>query len=266
MMKSVVICEGNTDLTLIQYFLEKVYNWEFIKNDEHKQYTNIIHKYNGVQNVKWFKHLNGSFLCIISAGGVSKIPNILEKVLDLNRLGSFDKYERISVISDRDEVGTEQEFITKLCVRFADFNVIFQNPIEHNSWNKAMYRDSLQTEDQDVSRVDFLPLIIPFEETGAIETFLLDALCETSEKEDALKTDKIVIEQCRTFIDNINCNDKYLCHRREKTKAKFDTVFVVRTPSDAFHQRQSLLRSVPWEKYLTVQNGFKQLSKLSDEI
>lgn len=33
MMKSVVICEGNTDLTLIQYFLEKVYNWEFIKND-----------------------------------------------------------------------------------------------------------------------------------------------------------------------------------------------------------------------------------------
>ena len=31
MMKSVVICEENTDLTLIQYFLEKVYNWEFIK-------------------------------------------------------------------------------------------------------------------------------------------------------------------------------------------------------------------------------------------
>jgi len=28
MMKSIVICEGNTDLALIQYFLEKVYNWE----------------------------------------------------------------------------------------------------------------------------------------------------------------------------------------------------------------------------------------------
>lgn len=265
-MKSVVICEGNTDLTLIQYFLEKVYNWQFIKNDEHKKYGNIIHKYSGVQNVKWFKHINGSFLCIISAGGVSKIPNTLEKVLDLNRLGSFDKYERISVISDRDEVGTEQEFMTKLSTSFASYNVVFQNNIEHNSWNKAMYRDSLQKEGQDVSKVDFLPLIIPFEETGAIETFLLDALCETSEKEDELKTDKIIIEQCRNFIDNINSNGKYLSHRREKTKAKFDTVFVVRTPSDAFNQRQSLLRSVPWEKYETVQNGFKQLSKLSEEI
>ncbi|MHB8126436.1 MAG: DUF3226 domain-containing protein [Desulfitobacteriaceae bacterium] len=265
-MKSVVICEGNTDLTLIQYFLEKVYKWEFIKNAEYKKYSNIIHKYNDAQNVKWFKHFNGSLLCIVSAGGVSKIPNILEKVLDLNQLGSFNKSERISVISDRDEVGTEQEFITKLSARFASYNVVFQNKIEHNSWNKAMYSDILQAEGQEISRVDFLPLIIPFEETGAIETFLLDALCETSEKEDELKTDKIVIEQCRTFIDKINCNGKYLCHRREKTKAKFETVFVVRTPSDAFNQRQSLLRSVPWEKYETVQNGFKQLSKLSEEI
>lgn len=109
-------------------------------------------------------------------------------------------------------------------------------------------------------------MIIPFEETGAIETFLLDALCETSEKEDELKTDKIVVEQCRTFIDNINCNGKYLSHRREKTKAKFETVFVVMTPSDAFNQRQSILRAVPWENYETVQIGFKQLGHLSEEI
>lgn len=47
----------NTDLTLIQYFLEKVYNWEFIKNSEHKNYGGIIHKLNNVENVKWFKHL-----------------------------------------------------------------------------------------------------------------------------------------------------------------------------------------------------------------
>ena len=93
MMKSVVICEGNTDLTLIQYFLEKVYNWEFIKNDEHKKYGDIIQKLNDAQIYKWFKHVNGSFLCILSAGGVSKIPIMLDKILDLNNMGSVNKYE-----------------------------------------------------------------------------------------------------------------------------------------------------------------------------
>ena len=143
---------------------------------------------------------------------------------------------------------------------------MFQNNIEHNSWNEATYSDSFQEKVQEVSRVVFLPLIIPFEQTGAIETFLLDALCETSEKEDDLRVDKLVIEQCRSFIDNINCNGKYLAHRRERTKAKYNTVFVVMTPADAYNQRQSILRSVPWEKYETVQNGFKELCKLSEEI
>ncbi|HVJ50267.1 hypothetical protein [Desulfitobacterium sp.] len=240
---------------------------KFIGNNDHKKYSKLIDKFNDdARNVKWFKHFNGSLLCIRSAGGVSKIPTILEQVLDLNQLGSFSKYERILVISDRDEVGTEQKFITDLSVKFKNFNVVFSSYIEHNSWNKATYSDVLKEESQEVSRVEFLPLIIPFEETGAIETFLLDGLCENSEKEDELKTDKIIIEQCRTFIDNINCNEKYLCHRREKTKAKFQTVFVVRTPADDFNQRQSLLRSVPWERYETVQNGFKQFSRLSEEI
>ena len=268
-MKSVVICEGNTDLVLIQYFLEKVYNWEHIKNNDHKNYSKLIDKFNdNARNVQWFKHSNGSILCIRSAGGVSKIPNILEQVLDLNQLGLLNKYERILVISDRDEVGTEQKFITDLSLKFKDFNVIFSNDIEHNSWNKATYSDVLKEKSQEVSRVEFLPLIIPFEETGAIETFLLDGLCENSEKNDELKTDKIIIEQCRTLIDSIsiNCNGKYLCHRREKTKAKFETVFVVMTPANAFNRRQSLLRSVPWENYETVQNGFKQFSNLSEGI
>ncbi len=37
-MKSVIICEGNTDLTLIQYFLVKVYNWIYIEKNNYKKY------------------------------------------------------------------------------------------------------------------------------------------------------------------------------------------------------------------------------------
>ncbi len=260
-MKSIIICEGNTDLTLVQYFIEKVYNWEHIKTSDYNNYDKrIINKFNYAESFKWFKHLNGSFLCIVSAGGVSKIPNILERGLDINNLGNVNKFERIAVISDRDEVGTETEFISQLDIRFKNYNVLFNNTIQHNIWNKAKYFNVYKDE----CMVEFLPIILPFEDVGAIETFLLNALCEASENGDVLKTDKKVIEQCREFIDNIDCNGKYLKHRREKTKAKFETVFVVMTPAEAFAQRQSILRSIPWEKYESVQNGFNQLCKLSE--
>lgn len=262
-MKSAIICEGTTDLTLIQYFLEKVYNWEFIKNSDCKKTdTKIINNFAEAQNSKWFKHTNGSLLCIISAGGVSKIPNMLEKVLELNKLGSIDKYKRIVIISDRDEVNLEQEIFKLIDAKFIEGNISLGKTSENNVWNKMTYIDDLQED----GVLCFLPLIIPFEDAGAIETFLLNALCEASEKDDPLKIDKHVIGECITFIDSLDCNDKYLRHRREKTKAKFDTSFAVMTPAEAFSQRQTLLRSVPWEQYETIQNGFKQLSKLLEEL
>ena len=30
-MKSIILCEGGTDLTLIQYFMEKANNWQYDK-------------------------------------------------------------------------------------------------------------------------------------------------------------------------------------------------------------------------------------------
>ena len=39
-MKSIIICEGGTDLTLIQYYLEKTANWMYSKADSRdKSYT-----------------------------------------------------------------------------------------------------------------------------------------------------------------------------------------------------------------------------------
>lgn len=31
-MKSIILCEGGTDLTLIQYFMEKVNGWKYHSN------------------------------------------------------------------------------------------------------------------------------------------------------------------------------------------------------------------------------------------
>ncbi|MEK3899779.1 hypothetical protein [Paenibacillus sp. FSL R7-0179] len=255
-MKSVIICEGNTDLVLLQYFLEKTYNWEYVNI---KHYTDKMNRITEPNNQKWFSHSSGNSLCLISAGGCSKIPAILNKCLDYNSLGPLFPYDSIAVVCDRDEVETEAVFLTSLLSEFNRYHVQFDGEFVHNNWNISSYTNALQSQQS----LNCLPLIIPFEDTGAIESFLLNALSQASEQSDPEMVDKRVIEQCIDFIDNIDCCGKYLTRRRDKTKAKFDSVFVVMTPAEAFSNRRNLLRSVPWEEFETIQIGFKHFSHFS---
>ena len=80
----------------------------------------------------------------------------------------------------------------------------------------------------------FLLLVIPFEENGAMETFLLNAIDE----EDVY--DKKIIQQCIEFVDNVDLERRYLTNRRYITKAKFDTYFSIRTPAQQFNESQHL--------------------------
>ena len=85
-------------------------------------------------------------------------------------------------------------------------------------------------------------LVIPFEETGAMETFLLNAIAEQDEY------DKYIINQCNAFVDNVDNQRKYLNKRRYITKAKFDVYFSVRTSAEQFNERRNIIKNVAWAK------------------
>jgi hypothetical protein len=103
---------------------------------------------------------------------------------------------------------------------------------------------------------ELLLLVIPFEENGAIETFLLGAVS----KQDAY--DAEIIKKGNLFVDSADPELKYLTHRSLKTKAKFDVYFSIRTPAKQFRMRQDILKNVPWEEYENVREVFKELQKL----
>ncbi len=256
-MLNVIICEGTTDLVLLQYLLEKNYEWEYIKTSDYKKYTNKIIKINHIKKIKWFKK-NDNFLCIIPAGGCSKICSALEYILDINSIQLSNFFQNIVILTDNDDIDTPRKFINNVQEKFGNYGISFQSNITNNDWNETTFKNTLN---QSIS-INFLPLIIPFDENGAIETFLLNAIKNNSIKNDLEQVDKLVVEQCINFIENIDCKDKYLNKRRDITKAKFDTVFVVMTPADAFAERQNLLRNVPWHEYELIRDNFKKLSHL----
>ena len=104
--------------------------------------------------------------------------------------------------------------------------------------------------------VEILLLIVPFEQTGAMETFLLNAVAGEDEY------DKEIINRGNTFVDSVDPEKRYLTKRRYITKAKFDVYFSVRTAAEQFVERQNILKDIPWDQYLLVQETFKKFADL----
>lgn len=101
--------------------------------------------------------------------------------------------------------------------------------------------------------MELLLLVIPFEDTGAMETFLLNAIANDS------AYDAEIIRKGNQFVEEVDKERKYLTKRRYITKSKFDVYFSIRTAAEQFVERQNILKRVPWEQYSQIQEEFQKL-------
>lgn len=242
-MKSIILCEGGTDLTLIQYFMEKANNWQYDKQV----------KLFKLKQAKQLKN-DGNTLIIGATGGCSEIPKYFSSVLESNRFSSIleETYTNIVIITDRDEVGSFDEIKGKVLEKLNLNEIRIEKEIENNSWIKC----SCLNGKMDLINFKMLLLVIPFEENGALETFLLNAISQNN------NYDKEIINKGNKFVEEIDPEKKYLNHRRYITKAKFDVYFSVRTSAEQFTERQNILRNINWEEYEKIQESFKKLKEL----
>ena len=163
-----------------------------------------------------------------------------------------ESFDRIVVITDRDEVITERKFSEQVEEQISIYNGKYTGNIVNNEWLEFLFVNGYGDE----QKAKVLLLVIPFEETGAMETFLLNAIAADDEN------DKDIINQCNIFVDNVDGERKYLNKRRYITKAKFDVFFSVRTSAEQFNERRDIIKNVPWEKYTLIQDSFNKLGEL----
>lgn len=244
-MRSVILCEGSTDFVLLQHFMRRTYQWEYKSNKQ----INIA----GQSARECTLQKDDNTVSIIGCGGCNRLIPCLNDELMLNSVSALgEAYDKIVIITDRDEVLTEQEFSEQIEYQIKVYNGKYSGLITNNEWMEFSfingYGDELKTK--------LLMLVIPFEETGAMETFLLNAIAEQDEY------DKYIINQCNAFVDNVDNQRKYLNKRRYITKAKFDVYFSVRTSAEQFNERRNIIKNVAWEKYPLIQNSFDKLGEL----
>ena len=96
-----------------------------------------------------------------------------------------------------------------------------------------------------------------------LETFLLDLLAEKEEN-------KYLVKQRNNFVDSLKENREkfgsYLCSRRLCVKAPMAVFFAIEDPDGSFDTKNSILLSVPWEEYSTVQKRFQALDVFAPSV
>lgn len=245
-MKSIIICEGETDFVFLQHFMIRVNGWNDSKQMQNPSFRSNV---NNSLSRDFFKDSN--MLTIISCGGCGNIKTVFEEVIrrNENEIEDSERYSKIVILTDNDEDCVEEKIIFEL-------NDILKNKVQisNNKWTTLTFEDTVHNQFDS----ELLLLIIPFDENGALETFLLESIS----KENAY--DAEIIKKAKEFADNADPEKKYLSHRGFVTKARLYAYFAIRIEPtvNQFRQRKNVLTNIPWEKYENVRTVFKELKKL----
>lgn len=245
-MNSAIITEGPTDYTFIQYYMRKVCSWQDYQESSLRKADKQI-------KAREFKK-NSDVLTIVSSGGCTRIAERLDLLLkkNTNSSNSAEVFTKIVVISDNDDEQAGGKIETAIESVLQKYAIDSSIKLENRKWLTLKMHNSISEE----LSVEILLLLIPFDENGAIETFLLDAIAEKDEY------DKQIINKGNAFVETVDSEERYLKHRRDKVKAKMDVYFSIRTSAEQFPERQNILKNIEWEKYEKIQTCFSELGKL----
>lgn len=226
--------------------MRKVYGWEYSN-------SHTINLDNIRRSATFRK--KADLMSIGGCGGCNRIIPALGDVLESNTITTAgEQFDKVVIITDRDEIETEDKFIDDIQALCDEYQISLLDTLENDKWISAEYENGHGRK----QLLQLLLLVIPFEETGAMETFLLNAIAQNDEY------DAEIIRKSNQFVDNIDQEKRYLTKRRYITKSKFDVYFSVRTAAEQFVERQNILKSVPWEQYGMIQREFEKLNELSD--
>lgn len=242
-VKGIILCEGETDLVLISSYLGKVRGWKYLK------YKNPPL---ADETVSWYGNDHEEILGIWPVGGNSFVKPI-QKIVGLEKLEPT--FESVVVVTDHDDLSAERDRLSEVfdIIDVTTVNQGKNREVCPNQWYHFEVKGDFSDGSDDDMR--FAYLLVPCDEVGALETFMLDALSETSPERDN------VIRQSRSFVKGFDSN-VYLKKRREQTKAELGVALAVFSPDRVFTTMQELIDSVDWSDFKASETQFRLLLEI----
>jgi len=259
-MKIAVLCEGNYDVRLLGYYIHKISEekWSILL-DKNKvraikaakiplEFSDKVEVYSETGN-------DNNYLILWPVNGKSKFSGAIEDICRLNMVYPEDMFDKIVIIADRDEDSIEG--------KLAEFDEMFAG----SGWNDTSLKNGIINKydyitadgEENHVQVDIVPIIVPFEEKGAMETVLINSLAAASDE------NNFIVEEAKTYIEGICADSRvttYLSHKGEQVKAKYSAVIAVMNPTHGSFTYDQLLVSHDWEKSPVFEKHFGVLREV----
>ncbi len=247
-MNSLVLCEGKTDAILISYILINQYGYKVYKEglNTKKQMTP---KYdaNNDEYAFWYAK-NNSYVLVCSVGGCDNFSNFFKKYIvpiQKNDYKEENIFEKILLIHDKDLKDNKEIENTLLKNTTIEF--------KSNKWANVSMETAFTNQK---SNFKTYLLVIPLEQSGALEDVVLSALAED-------KMNEVVVKRSIEYVDSIKkIASEFLSKRRYISKAKLGVTFAIMSPEKVFSFIDELLNAVDWTKYDVINETFNVLKEL----
>lgn len=237
-MKTLIFCEGTTDLLMLQFVLQYKYGWKydgFVENT----ITNRLIKRNLIKD--------GHIIEINACGGITNIPNNMCKIKEMIEYATKKEelYSKVIIMIDHDTVDSNEKFIEQLNICIGE--AFCEEQI--NSWSEWKIDNQVLGS----LKMDLYIECIPERETGAIESIMLEAL-------DTDLEEKNLIGESEKFINNIaTIQNRYLQKKSRIYKAVFNTYFSIRAPEEKYDERARILSAYDWKNNEVLNSSFSFL-------
>ena len=234
-MKAVVFCEGTTDLLMIQFVLQYKYGWK---------YDGFVENTVSNRLMKRILVKDGAKIEIRSCGGITNIPDEMRRFQEQMEYSTKKEelFDKVIILIDHDTVDSNKIFVDKLNEKLqTNFNERDINVDIKWKTDNLVFKEI---------ELDFYISCLPEEETGAIESVMLEALVTDDIEEN-------LVNNSEKFILYIRENqDRYLQRKSLIAKAVFNTYFAISTPEEKCGERSRVLRAYDWKNNEVLNKSF----------
>lgn len=251
-MRAVVLCEGKDDAFILGAYLQMKLG--FVRNNSISFSDNLALKKEDLNlriNIYVKKE---KIVAVIGVGGKNRFCKYFDYLKKAQSFAPTEAITHLFVLHDRDNE-VEENILAKICAIFSE---IYPNteeaPLLQNQ-KASIFQYQLRS---NTHSVYCIPLVIPFDQEGALETILMRVIQEES------KAGEFVVVEANRYIDRILSDDRrgdYLNKDRMKLKARFSAVLSVTNPDHAIDLYVNLLESFDWHSSENFSSNFKVLDQ-----
>ena len=265
--KSILLCEGKDDLWFLNYYLRKASGWE-PDTEPQDGWTNYqVLPQNEHQEVEYMirepESENPDRLALWSVGGKDAFREPIQIILTKYvRDYPDDAVRSIVVFRDRDEdredaaLSTIRKWTAALPLK--DGTLELSQTLENGKAHVCTIRCNGITADTTI-----VPVIIPFNEEGAVETLLIRSIRDRGTDEEAM------VQAAVEFVDSMakrpahdsekSLREKYMEKRRKVLKARFSAVSAIVNPAFSTDKFREIVMDCDWETTPYIREHFSPI-------